>query len=77
MQNERVSVIKSCTRCSIFSSRKALRKIGNSKKKRKEKEKRKKKFEMVDSKILEIFDDKIQSTLSTITIFITTINFIF
>ena len=47
------------------------------KKKRKEKEKRKKKFEMVDSKILEIFDDKIQSTLSTITIFITTINFIF
>ena len=50
---------------------------GQLKKKGKEKEKRKKKIEMVDSKILEIYDDKIQPTLSTITIFITTINFIF
>ena len=43
MQNERVSVIKSCTRCSIFSSRKALRKMGNSKKKKKRKRKKEKK----------------------------------
>ena len=53
--------------------------MGDSKKKKKKKRKRKreKKIEMVDSKILEIYDDKIQPTLSTITIFITTINFIF
>ena len=51
--------------------------MGNSKKKEKKKKKGKKKIEMVDSKILEIYDDKIQPTLSTITIFITTINFIF
>ena len=52
--------------------------MGDSKKKKKKrKRKREKKIEMVDSKILESYDDKIQPTLSTITIFITTINFIF
>ena len=47
----------------------------NSKKKKKKEKKRK--IEMVDSKILESYDDKIQPTLSTITIFTTTIIFIF